>query len=136
MAKIKVTAQQRTNAISAKEMWNSVPEKNVSTNLSSWREDRKSRTQPDCNSIACFGGWCAWWPAFQAQGVSVTTGGAPFMKSSSEAYVDQELFGEPGMFNPRRHHTADKNKNLSKWSDWEVVMNRLDWLIKNSVVTT
>ena len=132
--KIKVTAQQRANAIEARDvMWPSVPSENVATWLVSWRTD-STHEVPTCGTVACFGGWCAWWPSFQAQGVQACEHtGAPklFGKSCSHRDASNELFGTEDMLFPRGTHTADIGFS---GTDHMLVTTRLNWLIKNSVV--
>lgn len=130
--KIKVTAQQRANAIEARDvMWPSVPAENVAHSLYTWRVGEKGNDTPTCGSVACFGGWCAWWPSFQAQGVTATWTGAPQLRDKQGAAVGKTLFGEDSMFSVRGIHTADRN---FRGTSHELVTKRLNWLIKNSVV--
>lgn len=132
--KIRVTARQRANAVEARNvMWPSVPPENVANWLSSWRLDSTSEV-PTCGTVACFGGWCAWWPSFQAQGVQSCGGtGAPELlgKFASSRHVSNELFGSQDMFFTRGDHTADIGFT---GTDHKLVTTRLNWLIKNSVV--
>lgn len=44
------------------------------------------------------------------------------------------LFGDAGLFDCRNMHVADQDVGPSKYSDWDVVMNRINWLINNSTV--
>lgn len=117
---IKVTAQQRANAIEARDvMWPSVPAQNVAKNLADWREPPDMEYEaPDCGSVACFGGWCQHWPSFKKQlpyeGVWPMYGSA------------RELFGYSEMFRARQLH--------EKGTDHEVVTARINWLIANSEV--
>ena len=143
---IEVTQLQRDNAISAKEMWNSVPEKNVMPDLDTWRHFTMGESVvPTCNTIACFGGWCAVWPPFQDQGVQPSRFGSPTIYNNNnnqrEAYgVDTMLFGVGGLFAGRGGHLIDNasrykdSKAYKKISDWQIVMNRIDDLILNSVI--
>lgn len=131
---IPVTQLQRDNILSAKEMWFTVPPKNVDPGLSNWNSNNDN-SPPDCNTICCFGGWCAWWPAFMAQGVTVSAGGRPDTRSTATIFADYALFGERYMFNPRGSHPADLKTYTRKHSDWDVVMKRINWLIRNSEVT-
>ncbi len=127
---IQVTRQQRDNALDAlNNMWPSVPPENVAIQLRKWRED-DTATMPDCGTVACFGGWCAWWPAFRAQGVVAVGPGAPshFPSGDSVAHV---LFGDYRIFYRRYHHESD---SMFKGTDHELVTRRLKWLIKNSEV--
>jgi hypothetical protein len=133
MSKIQVTAQQRANAVEALEvMWPSVPPENVIRHLNHWREDAKG-TPPTCGTVACFGGWCAWWPSFMNQGVKAASGGAPISPSQAagQRHAEQFLFGDPEMFDPRGCHPADQR---FKGSDHDLVTNRLKWLIESSEV--
>lgn len=62
-----ITVQQYENLNEALKMWATVPPENVSRNLCHWREKGDPLLEPPtCNTVACFGGWCAWWPAFMA----------------------------------------------------------------------
>ena len=147
---IKVTQLQRNNALSAKKMWNSVPEAKVMPGLNGWNslsvredgdgEDDKEMT-PDCNTICCFGGWCAYWPEFRAQGVIAVWGGMPAFEGLYAGEVDKVLFGCDDLFAIRGEGDAEKlleEKDQDAYdeaSDWQIVMNRINWLIKNSVVT-
>jgi len=138
MTKIQVTAQQRANALDAlNNMWPSVPPENVKKHLSWWREDRESNhtnTPPDCGAVACFGGWCAWWPAFRAQGVTSSSIGAPRLKGSPFS-VATVLFGDFTMFYPSGEHEGDGGPKY-RGTDHELVTKRLNWLIQNSEVVS
>lgn len=129
------TQQQRDNTLDAlNNMWPSVPEENVALRLSFWRESRSRAKKPDCNTIACFGGWCAVWPAFQTQGVSVHPAyGSP--TTPGNIYFPHEvakaLFGDVSIFNSRGLHLADDNFT---GSDHALVTNRLKELLNNSKV--
>lgn len=136
MDKIKQTPQQRKNTVEALEvMWPSVPAENVVAGLIDWNEDDTGE-MPTCKTLACFGGWCAWWPAFRRQGIRVSINGSPVVihniagKFVLAAYY---LFGDSDIFDVRGHHHADLDTNAM--SDHAVVTNRLHWLLKNSVVT-
>lgn len=131
--KIVVTAQQRANAIEARDvMWPSVPPENVAPNLSIWRRDKGGpKKRPDCGSVACFGGWCAAWPPFVKQGVRTDISGAPMHgKEESVWLASAHLFGEY-IFDMRGDYPPDREFT---GSDHELVTHRLNWLIENSVV--
>jgi hypothetical protein len=131
---IYVTQQQRDNALEALNvMWPSVPPRSV--DLGKWRDEDSPRLRnkpPTCGSIACFGGWCAWWPSFRAQGVRTSSYGAPKMKGSPEwSGADDAssfLFGDRFLFTARR--------GGEDGTDHEIVTNRLKKLIANSKVMT
>ena len=126
----------------------------MSKGLGHWRtyslEVPKSRP-PTCDTIACFGGWCAWVPEFREQGVQASVVGAPFIDTPSyfegftnvaAAQVSEMLFGVSFMFKPRGDVPMSRDLGESLFgaldghlSDWQVVMNRINWLIKNSAVT-
>ena len=147
---IEVSELQRDNAISAKEMWLTIPEANVAVELDSWRQQIYKLDQDGnetCNTIACFGGWCAVHPAFIAQGIRASgASGAPFYATGNpftdSLSVSKGLFGSRLLFAARGEHSSDretKNNDSEAYaalSDWEVVMNRLDWLLRNSVVAS
>lgn len=129
MEKIKVTQQQRDNALDAlHNMWPSVPAKNVARELGAWRVG-PAHEAPDCGSVACFGGWCSWWPAFVAQGVVRSPMGCARMLDGS--FAARSLFGDQDLFNCRDGHNADAG---FKGSDHKLVTHRLKWLITNSEV--
>lgn len=133
MEKIKVTQQQRDNALEALNvMWPSVPPENVFPDLEFWRETY-GYAKPSCKTIACFGGWCAWWPAFRRQGVRAASCGAPTDRTgrASANEIGDQLFGDKAVFNVAGPHKADKG---FKGTDHELVTNRLRWLIENSTV--
>lgn len=135
----KVTALQMTNILDVRVMWLTVPERNVYPNLSYWRKhfelggrETGLATAPSCNTIACFGGWCAWWPAFMAQGVRAGLNGSPSIPRRMDS--SPVLFGHHKMFAPRGClHKEGGRKNDDK-SDWQIVMDRINWMIANSEV--
>jgi len=132
--KLKVTQQQRDNALEALHvMWPSVPPENVFPDLADWRDGGLTLKAPHCGTAACFGGWCAWWPSFRAQGVHPTYYGAPDMNESGMlcSEVSQALFGHVGMFAGRGGFPGEWQ---TKWTDHEIVTRRLQWLIENSEV--
>lgn len=113
-----------SNVREARRMWNTIPPENVYTNLEGWNADNNDNA-PTCKTIACFGGWCAWWPAFQKQGVKVGICGSPFITdganhiSSPSHVASYKLFGDYGMFSARLH-------NESPLSDKMIVYCRLE----------
>lgn len=128
--KIKVTQKQRDNLLEALNvMWPSVPPENVFPALAAFRSGDKFKAKPTCGTVACFGGWCAWWPSFRAQGVRVNPDnvGAPMMGNSYwAAEVAEKLFGDYGLFMSRLDHESG--------TDHEVVTARLKKLLANSEV--
>ena len=126
---IQVTQQQRDNALDAlNNMWPSVPPENVYPGLNAWVRDAG---QPNCGTVACFGGWCAWWPAFRDQGVVASaSSGAPTILGRHFG-VASDLFGNYDLFHPRGEHEADMG---FEGNDHELVTHRLKWLIENSEV--
>lgn len=137
---IKVTKQQRDNLLDAmNNMWPSIPPENVTEKLSRWLHRisiEDGTTSPTCETIACFGGWCAWWPAFRAQGVHADWRGAPQMPGintieSNESAVCQHLFGYPNLFNMRGHESGD---SAFKGNDHALVTRRMEVLLNNSRV--
>lgn len=147
VSKIKVTAQQRANAIEARDvMWPSVPPENVYQELANWNADTdasgaRARKIATCGTVACFGGWCAYWPPFQAQGVRLDLfTGAPQVRPRSNSDLipiqsaSKYLFGVAGLFAVRDHGDMVDHKAPVGVSDHELVTHRLNWLIKNSVV--
>jgi hypothetical protein len=128
---IKVTQQQKLNQLSAKEMWLTVPTENVSWNLGDWREDNHfnyKNSPPSCGTIACFGGWCAWWPYFRAQGVGSNNRGVP--DNGTSLSVPGDLFG-CGFLGETAFYSRHPSE---KGTDWQVVMTRINRMLKNSEV--
>ena len=134
MAKMEVSSRQRANALEARDvMWPSVPAENVTSLLSQWRLDAADEA-PTCGTVACFGGWCAWWPHFQAQGIqSDHLTGAPRLNGEwgTSMLASERLFGDSTLFLRRNDHSADAG---FIGTDHELVTHRLNWLIENSVV--
>lgn len=128
---MKKTPQQIQNLRDALVWWPTVPEANV--DLSSWRD---SDTPPyTCNTIACFGGWCAVQPLLVAQGVTPQSwSGAPVMQDDDgygglgPSGVAIELFGDREMFYARGSHRHDKRKG----SDHAAVTRRIKLALKES----
>ena len=136
---IEITHKQFKNLDEAKAMWSTIPERNVAERLSEWRNIRtdKPSKAPTCKTIACFGGWCAYWPAFQEQGIHGSSVGSP-TKVIQGTYlkvpeVSLMLFGVENMFVVRGYHPQDKIA-LPATSDWQIVMNRIDWMLENCFV--
>lgn len=129
---IYVTQQQRDNAIEARDvMWPSVPPENVSPNLDCYRDDDNG-TPPVCNTLACFGGWCAWWPSYQEQSVAAGKYGQPTMAGIAPPDAACKcLFGIHGLFDRRGYVGSDRG---FLGTDHELVTHRLNWLIENSEV--
>ena len=137
---ITITQLQRDNLLEAKKMWLTVPEANVSYRLSAWRISPDKNSAPDCNTISCFGGWCAWYPAFRDQGLKASiVGGPEFATRTSDVIASYDasyrLFGLYEMFVSRG---AVRNRGIfcsetEAGSDWQIVMNRIDSALANTV---
>ena len=124
---IKITAQQRANQLEALNvMWPSVPAKNVYSNLTRWREQNYSIKKVDCDTLACFGGWCSLYPKFIAQGIYADDYGIPCMGDASGTEVAGNFFGDGALFLPRSVYELG--------TDHQVVTTRLKKLIRYSVV--
>jgi hypothetical protein len=142
---MKQTQQQRANTLDAlNNMWPSVPYENVAEKLMYWRTWKEFGNVPDCGSVACFGGWCAWWPAFRAQGVIMGAYGSPRLKNEQDynnyddydheidtRHICMKLFGVMALFNARDYFIADRN---FKGTDHELVLHRLQWVLDNTQV--
>ena len=136
MKKIKQTPQQRANTLEALNvMWPSVPPENVINRLTWWRgsfgDAISPQKPPTCGTVACFGGWCAWWPSFNAQGVKVSRVGAPFVEDHLDA--DGFLFGDSSLFVSRGFYRSDRRFG---GTDHQLVTHRLQWLLENSEVVS
>lgn len=132
MTKFWVTQQQRDNLLEALNvMWPSVPPENVPAGLSVFRQDFDYGA-PNCGTVACFGGWCAWWPSFRAQGVWAGDVGRPEMEAGFPGDVSELLFGHAMMFKARGH--AGMMDVGFRGTDHELVIHRLNWLLENSEV--
>lgn len=117
------------NLKSAREMWLSIPPENVYPKLLNWRLKKRGRSQAhrlDCNTVACFGGWCAWWPPFRALGVRPNCFGMPIVpdRLSASTY----LFGEPLAFAPRYSANPSMPDDPTD-SDHAHVLKRIDWML-------
>lgn len=124
-----------SNVESAQRMWATIPVANV--NLGTWRKSEPAAPGPEqgapgCGTIACLGGWCAWWPEFMAQGVAATRGGSPHFpadKRSTHADVAEELFGARYMFDtrsPEEYEESDfQGADGKPIDDYDVVSYRL-----------
>ncbi len=129
--RIQQTPQQRANTLDAlHNMWPSVPERNVSPGLKEYRHGEIKNTNPDCDTIACFSGWCALWPPFVAQGIAPTViGSAYHVASGGDGMLF--LFGFSGLLLRRSSITIDAGFT---GTDHACVTNRLKWLLENSEV--
>lgn len=138
MSKIKVTAQQRANAIEARDvLWPSVNPDTVVRGLRTWYENESTH----CGTHACFGGWCALHPPFKNQGLCRTPGRVtyrdPVTGLTGPTSGDDILFGDCEMFDARGGHPADHQIPYimsREVTDHELVTHRLNWLIENSEV--
>jgi hypothetical protein len=133
MKRPKLTEQQRINVEDALyNMWPSVPKENVYPGLVWWNsgslDSKDNLTPPTCNTLACFGGWCGWWPNFVAQGVTTTFHGAPKINDEVNYQVAGVLFGDTALFKPRQQHPADSQMPYGI-SDHKMITNRLKWLL-------
>lgn len=139
MGKIRVTPQQRANARFARDvMWPSIPPENVAPKLGFWAKRLNGRrlvphiAHPvriaTCGTIACFGGWVAQNPYFQAQGVRPSDDGLPMMTTGTATHygsgVAFMLFGDAFLF----EYANDPGPAH------QIVTERLDELIKGSVI--
>lgn len=123
--KVKVTATQYDNLKTALyEMWPSVPEKNVYPGLEFWTSEENR--QPDCKTLACFGGWCAVWPTFVNQGVLLAPTGAPLMGYLWGSDVSKKLFGHTRLFDTMGYPETGNPHS--------VVLKRLQVALENSVI--
>ena len=137
-----ITKLHHQNLLEAKKMWLTIPPENVMPRLQDWRGDDNRLAPPDCNTVACFGGWCAWHPAFQAQGVVVHKSGAPVFYDGVEydPRIGYHLFGDLDLFIVRGEHLSEKvskNEDPLEYfatSDWQVVMNRINYVLATCVV--
>jgi hypothetical protein len=109
-------------------MWKTIPDKNIYPGLAKWTQQKSKN--PNCNTIACFGGWCAYMPEFKKLGLYFDVVGFPSIdlicKTSKKPYsiwgssLSYFLFGSFSMFDSRED-------NLDKFvSDYETVKLRLE----------
>ncbi len=123
---MKKTPQQIQNLKDALVWWKTVPEANVDLNY--WRDNG---TPPyTCNTICCFGGWCAVQPKLVAQGLYPEWGGAPRLVGRNDldsSGVAQELFGDYQMFASSGCHRHDKDRGET---DHEAVTHRIKMALK------
>ncbi len=132
----KFTKQHAENIKEAIRMWKTVPSENVVKDLNTWRSEPHACSSLDspatCNTLACFGGWCAHWPKFQDQGVIIDRDGGPFMPHHLlvAGEVAGHLFGDYYLFHITGVHRYDTDTR--RLSDHSVVMNRLTSLLKEA----
>lgn len=140
-----ITRQQLHNLLEARDvMWPSVPGGNVLPQLGAWRNDSvivdRTNEPPTCGTMACFGGWCAWWPTFRKQGVRSDRTGAPYVERRGGLLpngVAQYLFGYEWLFSARGFAYADigiLKRRGERIGDHELVTRRLNYAITNAVV--
>lgn len=136
-SRLKITKQHHANIVDAlTNMLPSIPEANIIPRLEEWRRDPGPKTQwnifpPTCGTLACFGGWCLWWPRFRKQGLSVGYAGGPIVPYEMVTAAEK-LFGDPDIFNRRGMHRADRHR--AHLTDHAIIVNRLQWLLNNSEV--
>ena len=127
----RITRKQFDNLHEALRMWATIPPKNVISDLIYWRESGDD-SPPTCDTIACFGGWCAWWPAFRKQGLCADEVGAPCLDvGSGNVYgpfgACEALFGRRDLFNLRLEWEGDG-------TDHEIVERRIRRVLDNCEV--
>lgn len=133
-----ITQQQHDNLLDAlHNMWPSVPPENVFPELEHFGNGGadKARLNPeaDCGTVACFGGWCAYWPAFRGQGLYIGSEGIPETRTNYGIGAAAELFGNRQLFGHRGSHAADPQSS-NEVTDHELVTNRLRWELANTQV--
>lgn len=151
--KAKITKVQMKNLKMAREYWLAIDPASVDL---SWyrgskdrsapallRKERKTGdTTPHCGASACFGGWLPHFPHFQAQDVRVGMSGEPKIGSKDfvGGMVSHELFGW-SLFAPSGGRSYPKDSQAGTelcvaftGPEYEQVMQRLDFAIKNSEV--
>jgi hypothetical protein len=130
----KFTPQQIDNIREAIKMWETVPPENVYPELGDWRDGLAGglSRRPTCKTVACFGGWCAHWPKFRAQGLRADYWlGAPKLRNTKEPFeVADIIFGDAGLFN-----TRSSSERLSDATDHAIVMNRLKKLLARATAS-
>jgi hypothetical protein len=118
-------------------------------NLNDWRDPASVEMragvqyewdEPTCGTIACFGGWCAWEPAFRELGVRSNHHGAPVIDEGcarSGLDVAQYLFGDEAMFCPAMRGdiwpgVEDYGTTLGvpRVPDHQIVLNRIEKRLK------
>lgn len=117
------TEQQMQNLREALIWWQTVPEANVSPNLSRYTDGDHNRT--DCGTVACFGGWCARWPGLVDQGLRLNAWGCPAGNTPKQA---KKLFGDADIWSARWSHRAD---GFFEGSDHALVTNRIRWALEH-----
>jgi hypothetical protein len=111
------------NLAAAQAMMEKLPEEKL--NLRSFRdpfgvegESTNFSKPPECGTICCFGGWCAWEPASMALGVRAEPSlGCPELDFDVNASVSMFLFGDGEMFHARG--------GPDDRTDHEIVMDRI-----------
>jgi hypothetical protein len=109
-------------------------------NLNDWRQETDNEDigpgeeapvnlqmdEPTCGTIACFGGWCAWEPAFRELGVQAGLDGVPRLPRLPGAWcsaweVAEYLFGDEALFNSATYDEEDAHENHH-----EIVLARIN----------
>lgn len=119
------------NLAIARTMMEKLPPEKV--NLKSFRdpdevegEDADYSLPPTCGTICCFGGWCAWEPAFMAQGIFAEGSmGVPVLARDENESVPRYLFGDYTLFFSRS--VLDELDGAPyDCTDRDVVLRRID----------
>ncbi len=160
----KVTQTQRENLLHALNvMWPKIPKKAVPVGLSVWTGYLdKSDCRQGCTASHCFGGWVSVEPYFNERGVGQDSLGAPTMLATWQGLegdlepeeVSENLFGVQWMFDwqgkasEKYFHGAEERRTIVvmpgdlaarepeelEIEPWQVVQNRMEYLLKNSEV--
>ena len=116
------------NLLVAQAMVMDLPRRKFVRNLSCFVNDEMAEHGPNhCGSAACFGGWVAVHPFFQAQGVKQDKeDGAPRMRRAPYAQqVSNRLFGCDSLFEASFYRGGRSEKQEVLWR----IKNRLDELL-------
>ena len=124
-----ILEQQLKNTKIALRRWMEVPPENVIPGLHKWTSEHYKN--PDCGTLACFGGWLSVMPEFVKMGVKRTVIGSPYMDKvypmeypySNARLLGKYLFGNSTIFNSR-------GRERTKITDHQAVQNRLNNNIK------
>jgi hypothetical protein len=119
------------NLLFAREWWKAIPPEQVVPALAMWR----------CGTQACFGGWVAQCPYFQAQGVHADSNGMPEIDHDTNwgawkigVDVARVLFGDPTLFCAVAVGEATGDGEETSAAAHAVVTTRIQHAIDNSAV--
>lgn len=116
----KTQEKQLENIIVAYALVLATPENRIVRDLGDWSNGiLRLYGKHHCGSAACFGGWVAQDPYFQAMGIKPDLIGAPTRGGEGTGRISENLFGDFWMFDPRQEEERDG-------TDKQIILRRLE----------